>query len=288
MSWTEFIKSRQFLRHLSAAVALTILLVILILSSLKAYTRHGKEFAMPDVLGMTNAELEAWSEESHMDFLVIDSVFNDELEGGTVYTQYPYPGAMIKKGRQVYVTMVAMSREKVSMPDLRDFTLRQAMAMLETYRLSVDSIMYVPDIGRTVIEVRQGREVIEAGELIPKGTAVILVMGSGSGGNRLHMPFLLGKSRAEALRLLEASFLMSGAEFFPEDGDTSDLVVFRQHPPYRTSGGVSMGRPVDLWYVNRRDFVMEEAMRQLGQDTLAADSLAPGGRSNIDSSLLEF
>lgn len=269
-------------------MALTILLVVLVLSSLKAYTRHGKEFAMPDLLGFTVEELEAWSDESGMDFEVIDSVFNEEFEGGTVYTQYPYPGAMIKKGRQVYITMVAMSREKVSMPNLSDFTLRQAMAMLETYRLKVDSIVYIPDIGRTVIEARMGREVIEAGELIPRGSAIILVMGSGSGqDDGILLPMLLGKGRSEALRILASAYLIPGEESFPGNRDTTDLVVFRQYPPYRSAAKVSMGTPVDLWYVARRDFNMNEALQQLGQDTLNQGD-QPGRSGDADSTMFEF
>ncbi|MBE0642400.1 MAG: hypothetical protein IH599_10210 [Bacteroidales bacterium] len=160
--------------------------------------------------------------------------------------------------------------------------------MLETYRLTVDSIIHIPDIGRTVIEARIGRDVIEPGEMIPRGSAIILVMGSGSGQDSgIPVPMLLGKSRSEALRLLASSLLLSGEETYPDHGDTSDLVVFRQYPPVRSGSRVSLGMPVDLWYVARKDFNMNEALRQLGQDTLGADD-PQGNRGNADSSLLEF
>jgi hypothetical protein len=48
-----------------------------------------------------------------------------------------------------------------------------------------------------------------------------------------------------------------------------------------------MGTPVDLWYVARRDFNMNEALQQLGQDTLNQGD-QPGRSGDADSTMFEF
>jgi len=276
MSVVSYILSKQFLRHFLAALGLTAIILAVVILSLKGYTRHGDEYPMPELVGLDVAALEAVAVESGLEVVVTDSVYSDEQPGGTVLNQDPLPGAMVKKGRKVYITTVALSVEKVPLPELTDYTVRQALAMLETYGLGVDSLVFVPDVGKTVMEVRLGEEEAEAGMMLPRGTKLILVVGRGNSNERQGVPFLVGKSREEALKLLARSYLNVGAEFFPEGSDSTGLVVVRQKPAYLKRARIPLGVPFDLWYEDSHQFDLEEAMRQLGIDSLEADSLLRG------------
>lgn len=243
---------------------------------------------MPELQGQQLADLQDWQEKEILSFVVIDSVFTDEYPGGAVFSQDPQPGAMIKKGRKVYLSLVARSVEKVMLPDLTDFSLRQASAMLETYGLAIDSLIFVPDVGKTVIKVQLLGEDVEPGTQLPKGTAVHLVLGHGQSNERISIPFLIGKSREEAVKVLTAAYLNVRAEFFPEDTDSLNLIVSRQKPAYRENARIQMGAGFDLWYENKKDFDLDEALQQSGIDAMMADSLMMMDSLHTDTLMFDF
>lgn len=288
MSLIRFITSRKFFKHLIIALALTVVLLVVVLFSLNSYTRHGKAIEMPDLTGQQLEELTEWKDQGILDFVVTDSVHTDEMPGGAVFMQDPYPGSMIKKGRKVYITLVARSEEKISLPDLTDLTVRQAMAVLENYGLTVDSLIFVPDVGKTVISTQINGEEAESGKKIAKGTKVQLVVGRGKSNERVQLPFLIGKSREDAMKVLAESYLNIRAEFYPEDSDSTNVVVARQKPAYRSKARIPMGGGIDLWYEDAEDFDLNDAMLQLGIDSLQADSLMRTDTIKTDTSLLEF
>ncbi|MDE5574225.1 MAG: PASTA domain-containing protein, partial [Bacteroidales bacterium] len=70
----------------------------------------------------------------------------------------------------------------VQMPDLKDLSLRQAEALLETYGLKVGSKTTVPSIvkGAVINQLHYGEE-IEPGTLIRRGSSIDLQIGDGKG-----------------------------------------------------------------------------------------------------------
>lgn len=150
MKFWKFIKTKRFWIHLGIITGITVLVLVVVFQSLKLYTRHGTAISVPDLTGLTEQELEDFVDEHDFEFIVIDSVYNPEKVKGSVISQNPLPGAEVKKGRKIYLTIIAYTPEMVEMPNLKDLTSRQATAMLETYGLKVGNINFVPDIGKTV------------------------------------------------------------------------------------------------------------------------------------------
>ena len=68
----------------------------------------------------------------------------------------------------------------VQMPDLKDLSLRQAEALLETYGLRVGAKITVPSIvkGAVIGQLYQGEE-IEPGSLVRRGSYITLQIGDG-------------------------------------------------------------------------------------------------------------
>lgn len=268
----RFFSSRLFFMHVILAIGLIALMSFGVLKALDVYTRHGEAVIMPDLRGLDPDEFEDQVDVYRFKFVVIDSVFEPTMTGGTVFSQDPLPGSTVKEHRKVYLTLVTRSLETVAIPDLSDFTLRQAKAMLETYGLLIDSLMFVPDLGKTVLRMLKGGEEVAPGTQVEKGTAIVLVLGMGKSNERINVPLLIGKTPEEVHSLLSESSLNTGAEFFPGVED-QPVVVVRQRPSPRPGLRIPMGTPIDVWYAPQEGFDYQQALRQHGIDSLTFDQL---------------
>jgi len=211
MSLFGFLKSKVFLRHTLIAILITIVLIWVTLRLLSIYTRHGSYITVADFKGIPNAQIKAFAADHDMEPFVIDSLYDNALQKGTVAMQDPAPGAIVKKNRKIYLTVVANKPEQISMPNLVDLTLRQAIAMLETYGLKTGTFTYVPDIAHNAIlrQKYKGQD-IKLGTLIEKGSKIDLIIGKGDESSSTKVPDLFGKKQSQANAVLEAESLNVG------------------------------------------------------------------------------
>lgn len=236
------------------SIVVTIILLWVTLRLLDIYTRHGQAIDVPDFRGKNISELEDFASDNSLDYLIIDSLYDYNLPKGTVALQDPVPGSKVKKGRKVYLTVVALRPEMVSMPNLLDLTLRQAGAMLETYGLKVGKLTYVPDIAHNaVLKQKYMGKTIKEGVLLEKGSKIDLVLGQGENSGNASVPDLTGKSQSQAMKILQEASLNLGAEVFDDGNDTSRVRIYKQRPAPGSSA--SFGGQVDLWYksVNKKN-----------------------------------
>jgi beta-lactam-binding protein with PASTA domain len=249
MNVGEFFKSRLFFRQILISVLLTAIILFAIFKILAVYTFHGREVIVPDCTGFTINEIKNSPAFADFDFVVVDSVYDPQKEKGTIVTQDPLPKSKVKEHRKLYLTVIASMPEKVSMPDLKDLTLRQAIATLQTFGLIVGKMEYVPDIGTNAVlrQLYNGKEV-RPGTMLEKGAVIDLVLGMGIGGSRIQMPFLIGLSRSEALRVLAADSLYVGAEFYTDKKDSVNARVYKQSPDYSSGLLLNVGQSIDLYY----------------------------------------
>lgn len=164
--------------HILVAAGITIAIGIVVMLSLRIFTRHGKEFDMPDFTGQDSKELTQRGKQEGFVFVVNDQLYEDGAMPGTVLKQNPSPGEKVKKGRKVYLTIAAADPPTVMMPELRDISLRQAQIMLEAQGLKVDKIIEKPSpYENAVLEVLYRGHNIAAGSEIKMGEKVTLVVG---------------------------------------------------------------------------------------------------------------
>jgi beta-lactam-binding protein with PASTA domain len=202
----------------------------------------------------------------------MDSVYSQKDPPGTVVAQNPPPGAKVKKGRKVYLTIVTETPEQVTMPNLIDLTLRQSISLLQTYGLEINQLKYVDDIARNaVLQQLINGKVVEPGEKIFKGTRVDLVLGKGRGQQLVEIPFLLAKKQHDAITLLHLASLNVGEQYFLDSEDTSRLRVYNTFPEIG-SGKVRMGSYVDLYFRSDENFDFLELLESYRMDTIAEDS----------------
>jgi beta-lactam-binding protein with PASTA domain len=252
MDFFRFLLTKQFLRHLGLAAAITLVLLLGTLLWLKIYTHHGRTIVVPDLTGLTVEEVDDVTSSRHLRFEVIDSVFSMEMPRGTVIKQNPNPASRVKKSRKIFLTMNAVNPEMVSMPQLIGLSFRQARLALQNAGLVQGSITYKPDFAKNnVLQQMHGDSVINEGTEIAKGAVIDLVLGMGLSSQTTRVPNLVGLGLAEATEIISDYYLNLGAvtydDSFEEAEDSTGAKVWRQYPDYDEFKRLNMGMEMDIW-----------------------------------------
>ena len=181
MGLKDYYKKHKILSSLILMIVLSGLVVFIVGVSLKKITKHGQEYDLPDFTGMNAQQLHDFEEDSNFydfQFVVTDSVFVPNGKGGTVLTQDPSAGSKVKKGRKVYLSIVALSMPKVEVPNLVDLSLRQAENMLQSNDLKLGNVIYkASKYPNAVLEQRYKGRIIEPGKLVPYKSEITLIVG---------------------------------------------------------------------------------------------------------------
>lgn len=272
MNFFEFIRTRVFIRNFIVSVVLSLLIITVVLSGLKWYTHHGESVTVPSLVGLTPDQIAQLETISDFEVIIVDSVFDSKMPKGSVIIQDPVAGSHVKRYRKIYLTTVTVLPEKVLMPDLIDLSLRQATATLETYGLKLGSVTYVPDIAENAVlgQTYNGTP-IEPGFEILKGSVIGLRVGQSIGGARFQIPFLLGKTREEAINALKNSYLALGDETFLDDADPETARVYAQSPSYARGLLLNAGQAVSLVYRDPAGFDFDAFLELHAADTIQAD-----------------
>jgi len=249
MGLIRFIFSKVFLIHLAILTAIGVFIIIGVNYWLKYYTDHGKYIAVPEFIGLQYYEIDDYANLRDLVPVIIDSVYDNNRVKGSVIGQEPPAGQLVKKNRKIYLTIVAMSSEMVRMPDLRDLTLRQAIATLDMFGLKAGKLKYEPHIALNTVLRQEFKGVqIEPYTMIEKGSTIQLVLGRGLKNEKTQIPFLIGKTRTEAYNIIQASALNVGTEFFEKGATEDKAFVVKQRPIFSSNAFVDFGTPIDLWF----------------------------------------
>ena len=258
----HFLKEKKFYLNLLIILLLCVALLWLTFRLLDKYTRHDKVYTMPDFVGQDYREVKReYAKDFH--FILIDSVYPKGQQPGSIFQQDPLPGSKIKKGRNVYAIIVAVTPEKTVMPNLKGISLREAIGRLESSGLEVDHLDYVNySYKNNVVEqYYQGQPIAEGTELV-KGSKIVLSVGIGDDKSNVKVPNLIGKSAEEAKRLLNLASLNLGKESW-EDRDSLQYMCIRRMSPGPSSGSVKAGTYVDVWYHSSRTMDFKKEMKEL-------------------------
>lgn len=268
MGFFRFIASIHFWKHLGLSILLTLVLVWLVTKFLDAFTNHGESIIVPSVIGLQIEKVEDFLSANDLEYIVVDSIFDVKKQKGTVLAQDPLPGSKVKHHRKIYLTVVASNPDKVSMPNLIDLTLREALSRLQTYALKVGTLKFVPDIGKNaVLKQLYKNKAIDSGTKIEKGSSIDLVLGRGLEAEKIPVPFLYGKTHDEAVKAINGASLNIGDEIFEHGADSSNGRVYKQSPSYSHGNSINYGASIDLWYKSDKTFDFKAFLKKMIRDT---------------------
>jgi len=252
MEFLRFIISKFFLKHLGLAIVITVAIVLITMLYLHLYTHHGQARPVPDFYSLTPEEVAEKAKENKLDYQIIDSVYTNIVDRGTVVEQNPKPGFMVKKDRTIFLTINARNPEMVQVPNLVGLTLRQANAILETSGLKMGKRIYVPDLAiNNVLKQLYLGEEIQEGDSLEKSSSIDLVLGKGLSNRKTIVPDLISMTYKQAeSRILDAS-LNLGAFTYDETvltgKDSTRAMVWKQNPEFDEKNLIQLGSPVYLW-----------------------------------------
>ncbi len=176
----DFFKSRVFLINIAVIVGVSIVLIWAAFKFLDIYSRHGQTYMVPDFSGRVPSEIKENPDFKNFEFQIIDSIYDNTLPGGVVFSQDPLPGTEVKKNRTIYLSIVQSSPEMVALPDLGN-TERQALSQIAAYGFNVGKINRVPSRypGLLIDFYYMGKK-IKPGIKLPKGSKIDLDIGDGN------------------------------------------------------------------------------------------------------------
>ena len=279
----HFLKEKKFYINLLIILLLCGILLWLTFRILDRYTRHDKVYTMPDFVGQDFFQVKH-DYSKDFNFILIDSIYPKGQQPGIIYQQDPLPGSKIKKGRNVYAIIVAVTPEKTVMPNLKGISLREAIGRLESSGLMVDYLDYVEySYKNNVIEqYYQGQPIPQGSELV-KGSKIMLRVGIGDDKTNIKVPNLIGKPADEAKRLLNLAGLNLGEEV-SEDFDSIQYMCVRRMSPGPSSNVVKPGTFIDVWYHSNRTLDFKKEMNEL----LHEDSLTNRPKPIIADTVTEI
>lgn len=134
--------------------------------ALDLYTRHGVVVHIPELRGKDLAQAQALLEEADLRHEVVDSVYDPSQRGGTVAELVPSAGSAVKPGRIIFVKVYAYEPRKISLPYVKDLSVRQAEALLQSQGFERIKLKEVPGEYLGLAVGIEGAD----GQLIPPGT----------------------------------------------------------------------------------------------------------------------
>jgi beta-lactam-binding protein with PASTA domain len=275
MNFIQFITTRRFLKHFGISLLISLILGWITLSLLRQYTKHGSSIEVPNLVGLSDIEISQLENLDDFELLVVDSVYDYEKPGGMIVSQDPQPKSKVKPGRTIYLSMVAFLPEQVKMPALIDLSLRQAKALLQTYGLKLGSVKFIPDPAKNaVLQVTHKGRSIQPGAMIRKGSMIDLFIGSGNGGTEAQIPFLIGKSRREAISEIIRLGMVPGEEIYSGNSDSINARVYLQEPFYVYGLKIPLSSTINLTYKSDESFDFENYIQNLEIDTIQVDSIS--------------
>lgn len=235
---------KDLLFHLLAIVGVLFILVFIFFNVyLPITTKHNESVRVPKLQGMSIEELEDFLEERKLRYQINDSTYVAGAKPNTILTQHPLPGSSVKENRRIYVTITSKYPPKVKMPKLQDLSLRQAEMIIKGLGMQLGQVSYAPFPAPTVIKQSvEGKEIPE-GDLVYKGSKVDLVVGNGTGAERVTVPTATGLPIDEAKLLIAGQELSVGIVKY-EPSDKPDGIVIRQNPI--PGGTLHKGENIDL------------------------------------------
>ncbi|MCC6690251.1 MAG: PASTA domain-containing protein [Bacteroidia bacterium] len=256
----DFIKSKTFVKHLAISFALLFVIMWAVLKWLDTYTHHGELIEVPDFTGVKITDLDNFIKDKKVRYTIIDSVYDPKAPKGAVVRQEPEKKINVKENRTIYLYVTTTLPPRVSMPKLKDKSLRQALSILESYGLRAGRMRYVPDqCVNCVLEQLIKKKKVAPGTLVPKGSVVELIVGKGLSDEKVMVPNLIGLTYAEALDKLAEFSLNEGALRFEANADSTRARIYRQIPAPTKDATVNMGSSVDMFFTTKKEQVQQSA-----------------------------
>jgi beta-lactam-binding protein with PASTA domain len=165
------------------------------------FTRQAGDVTVPDLSNLNRQQAEAILARNRLRLSIVAERFDPAVPRGFVIAQDPAAGRPVRAGRPVHVSL-SLGEEFANVPELFGESLRGARLLLDRAGLRAGAI------GRVITSETGPGLVVSAeppfGAVVPRGTAVNLLVCAQSEPEAFVMPDLVGRAAQAAERDLEA------------------------------------------------------------------------------------
>lgn len=206
-----------------------------------AITRHGSEKPLPNVVGMGLTEATDSLAEVGAKLEIAGEEPSPDLPEGTVMTQSPPGGTMVKEGRRVKVIKSA-GREMAAVPGMVGFSQRQCELKLREAGLEVGGTGWAASDSLPVNVLVYS--IPAEGSLVPKSTQVNLFFNRGSESTIISVPQLVGLNLTDAQQIVDSLGLnISSVDFEVKTDLLPNTVIWQS---LQEGSNVELGSSLDL------------------------------------------
>lgn len=197
---------------------------------------------LPNVVGKDIGTVRPQLQGLGLQVMDVREQYSDKVVKGRIMSQNPYPGATVKEGRRIYLT-VSKGIETVRVPNLSGVNLRDARLTLMRLGLNMGNISY--EYSDSIALNRVLAQGIPSDAQLPYGGSIDVVVSQGPNG--IHVPDVFGMSVDEARQALEQSGLQLGIIAESSSGAFDPRTVISQTP--RADSVVPSGTPISITIV---------------------------------------
>ncbi len=186
-----------------------VLLTVALISALTAMRLaiHGREVAIPKLVGMSPAEAERAGAASGLLVLIERQFYSPDIPEGKIMTQMPPPGTKVRRGWSVRVAQ-SLGPQRVSIPDATGGSERVAELNIQRRGLSLGSVARInlPDVPLDQV-IAQNPPANASGVSAPK---ISLLVSDGPEPTTYVMPNLTGQPLGSATLALQDAGIKLG------------------------------------------------------------------------------
>lgn len=268
MRFLRFLSSRAFLINLLLAIGISAFLLYGTTYILRDLTHNGQVIRLPDLSGLDTVQAAKKAKALGLKITLDDSAsFNPQYPPLSVVQQLPCPGAQVKSGRTLHLTLNSRGYKSVKFCDIFDKSLREAEIYFQIANLKIGRITHVPYLAKgVVLKAEYQSKVLSPGDELPKFSTVDLILGKGLGNEIVHTPNLLGMRYEEAAERMQSGNFRVGTLQYDSETARDSAIVYRQQP--EATRLIKEGSLINLWLSSD-----STAALSLQTDSLQVDSL---------------
>ncbi len=267
MNWITFLKSKLFWLNIGVALIITVLLLWLTLSGLDTYTHHGEEVTIPNLYGYPTKGAVKELQKRQLRYTIYDSAYNKKFEPGVILTQQPPAGAIVKRNRNIFLTINSHRPEQVIFPNIKDNSLRQACEVLKINGFKIGQLQYTENqFYNLVLYTTISTDTILPNSKVSKGSTINLILGNGNG-KMIIAPNLMGKKLNTSRNILQYSGCNCGTITFDKSvrtkEDSLNARVFSQIPRYSNTQQIKPGTAISIKLtINKKKIQLADSLLQ--------------------------
>ena len=228
MKIMDWIKETWWAKIIVAVLCVFIFILLMDRIVMPLYVELGDERDLPDVIEMPINEAQDLLVQQGFQVVIRDSLYDANHPIGTVIEQNPYPYAVVKEGRRIYLT-VSIGEKPIIMPNLFGVSPREAELILDTHNLKLGAKNYY--YSERYHEGSVMGQSYPQGQEIKSGSRIDIIISLGQLSEELIVPDLVGKSLHEARERLRAVKLnIAEIEWEERDNILPETIISQSLP----------------------------------------------------------